>query len=391
MPILFPFDPDWASSVEVEIAYKTETLTSRNYREQRIALRDQPRKTIRFEVTAMRDVYRRFMEEVSARHQAEWVVPEITRTAITSAATLSGAVTVAFDARPGWIAPLSWIVVKAPSGLLLRQVTAVTSTAAAFAVPLPEVTPLGTEVYPGLVGRLAQSIRASTPTNAVLSGRVELMGDPGANVYEGDSVAPLVFNGRELWLRRSNWATVPSVDFEGLLETVDYDMGVVTHFAPVPWNTRRVQREFLLKGVAEADEFTAFLHRMKGQRGEFYAPSGNHDFDLATGALAGSSALVVPGARVFDLFAANPTYRAVFVRFADGSYQANVVTGITMAGLDSRIAVATPWAQAVTQANARMVSWLHAMRLSTDSVTIGWLTRTVAQAKLTAQTIEDLP
>lgn len=391
MPELFPFEPDWASSVEVEIAYKTETIESRIYREQRIALRTQPRKTVRFDVALMRDDYRRFVQRIAAKQQAEWVIPELTRFVKTSAGAASGAVTLAFMARPAWAAAQSWVVLRAPSGLLLRQIVSVTSTTVTFAVPIPEVMPSGMEVYPGLVGRLSQGIRATTPTNTALKASVELLGDPGSNVYEGPTTAPLTFNGRELWLRKSNWGSVPTLDFEGMLETGDYGRGVLTHFSAVPWNTLKIQREYVLRGQADADDFTAFLHRMKGQQGEFYAPSGSPDFDLSTGALAGSSALVVPGSTVFDLFAADPTYRAVFVRYADGSYQANVVTAITAAGPNTQLAVATPWAQAVTVENTRMVSWLYAMRLSSDNVTIEWLTNRVARAKLTAHTLEDLP
>ena len=390
MPFLFPFEPDWASPVEVEIAYKTEVLTSRVYREQRLALRSQPRKSIRFEVTALRSTYQNFMQQLVARQQAEWVVPEVVRPAFANSAS-SGATSLVFPVRPAWARPQSWVVVKLPSGLQLRQVAAVTATDISFAVPLPEAVPAGTAVFPGLIGRLSQSMSGSTPTNAALKGTVELAADPGANFYEEETSAPLSFNGRELWLRRSNWATVPSLDFEGRLETLDYDRGGVSHFSPVSHNVLRVQREYVIKGQTEAQEFTAFLHRMKGQRGEFYAPSGSHDLNPSIGAAAGSSFLDVPGTEIAAIFAASPVHRAVFVRFADGAHQANAVTGITVVGPNSRIAVASPWSQAVSAGNARMVSWLYAMRLSADTVTIEWLTDSVARAKLAAQTLEDLP
>lgn len=390
MPFLFPFEPDWSSPVEVEIAYKTEVLTSRNFREQRLALRSQPRKSIRFEVTALRSVYQKFMQQIAARQQAEWVVPEIVRPAFADGAA-SGATSLSFPARPVWVRPQSWVVVKLPSGLQLRQVLTATTTAFTFATPLPEAVPAGASVFPGLIGRLSQSMSGSTPTNAALKGTVELAADPGANFFEEETVAPITFNGRELWLRRSNWGTVPSLDFEGRLETVDYDRGVVTHFSPVIHNVLRVQREYVARGHAEAQELTSFLHRMKGQRGEFYAPSVSHDLDPSVGAAAASSFLDVPGTETATLFAASPVHRAVFVRFADGSYQANVVTGITVSGSNSRIAVANPWTQAVSSGNARMVSWLYAMRLSADTVTMEWLTDSVARAKLAAQTLEDLP
>lgn len=390
MPFLFPFEPDWGNSVQVEIAYKTEIIESRGYREQRLALRRQPRKTISFQVTALRENFLTFMRRVATQQQAEWVIPEITRAAETSATAFSGATSVQLGSAQPWASVGSWIVIRASSGLLIRQLTAVAGTVLSFAAPLPAALALGSEVYPGLIGRLSQSIRMKTPTNNIVQGTIELSADPGANVYEVETVAPLTFNGRELFLQRSNWGAVPSVDFEGFLETVDYGRGVVSHFIPVNWNVVKTQREYMLRGPDEANEFTAFLHRMKGQQGEFYTPSGSMDFNLSIGALATETILDVPGSEVFDLYEESPVHKAIWVRFSDGSWQANRVLSIAMAGPNSRITVLDPWDQDVSSDNARIVSWLSAYRLSVDTVSLDWLTRKVSRAKLTMQTVEDL-
>lgn len=209
MPFLFPFEPDWGNSVQVEIAYKTEIIESRGYREQRFALRRQPRKTISFQVTALRENFLTFMRRITTQQQAEWVIPEITRAAETSATAFSGATSVQLGSAQPWASVGSWIVIRASSGLLIRQLTATAGTVLSFATPLPATLALGSEVYPGLIGRLSQSIRMKTPTNNIVQGTIELSADPGANVYEVETVAPLTFNGRELFLQRSNWGPCP--------------------------------------------------------------------------------------------------------------------------------------------------------------------------------------
>lgn len=390
MPFLFPFEPDWGDPVEVEIAYKTEVIASRSYREQRIAVRVQPRKTVKLRVTALRDVFTNFLRRVAVQQQAEWVLPEITRAAHMTLAAESGDTSVQIDAARPWAAVGAWIVLRAPSGLLMRQLTGVAGGVLSFAAPLPEDIPALAEVCPGLIGRLSQNIRATMPTNSALRATIEFVADPGSNVYEGETTPDHVFNGRELFLRKANWGSVPNVEFQGFLETGDTGRGVLSHFIPVDWNAAKTQLEFVVRGTEDADDLTAFFHRMKGQQGEFYHPSPTKDFDLSIGASLGDLFLDVPGVEVFDLYAASTVHKAVWVKYRDGSWQANVIDEITVAGADSRITVVDPWAQDVNEDNVSRVSWLLVHRLSVDTMQIGWLTRHVARTKLTMQTIEDL-
>ena len=71
MPYLFPFPHNWSASLKVDVSYKTEIIQSRIMREQRLALRSQPRKQITLSVSPSSSDLRLFLAQMAARQQME--------------------------------------------------------------------------------------------------------------------------------------------------------------------------------------------------------------------------------------------------------------------------------------------------------------------------------
>jgi len=390
MPFLFPFVHNWSASYKIDIGYKTEVIESRVFREQRFALRTQPRKKVTIGIALDGLQLRSFLALMSARQQSEWVIPEITRAALLNAITFSGSGVLSFAVAPAWAVAGAYVVIKTPTGNAMFTVVSVLGAAVSVTPNAVVDLPIGTKVYPGLVGRLDQSLKGSLLTNTVGTVTVSLDADPGLNTYEAEATAPVSFNGRELFLTKPNWRTSPSLSLDGNLETIDYGRGRVVHNAPVNWNVETLRLEFLRRDAAEAGTLTSFFHRMKGQQGEFYMPTWGSDFDITTGALSGATVLNVPTTTSFDLFAASTVYKAAIIFFKDGSYQANRLVSITNVSGVSRHTFATTFPQAVNPTTVKLMCWLPAWRLAIDTLTLEWLTGTIAQAQLTMQTIEDL-
>jgi hypothetical protein len=280
MPFLFPFEPNWNNSFRVELAYKTEIITSRAFREQRIAQRTQPRKSVSFTITPRRGRLATFLDDMAARQQADHVVVEPTRWFTTSLESLAGsnAMTAAGAAMPAWVAAGAYLVVVGTAGQEMVQVVNVTGMEIVLDEPLGADVLAGSRVYPGLVGRFDQSLRGQLFTNTVGQFSVAFNADPGLNVYEAEVAAPATFNGRELFLESPNWRSPLALTLEGLLETTDYGRGRVEHHSPVAFNRLGLRLDFLGRSPANVESLVQFFHRMKGQQGEFYMPTWGDDF-----------------------------------------------------------------------------------------------------------------
>ena len=90
MAIIFPYEPDWSTAVEMEREYKTEITTSRDLTEQRKAHRQNPRRTVSFDVRSNRARGEDIMEYLEANAQQPFWVPDPTRSALLGDAVLVG-------------------------------------------------------------------------------------------------------------------------------------------------------------------------------------------------------------------------------------------------------------------------------------------------------------
>ncbi len=390
MAILFRYQHNWASSLKIDHEFKTSILTSRIYREQRIAERIAARKTVAIDLAIMGAGYTDKLQTIVQLLQAESIMPEFTRRLDLVSTGGSDPAEFALATVPGWIEPGATVVFDDGTN---REAAVVASVAGSIVTLMADAAFdwfVGDGwVMPGLIGRFKQSVNISTMTSAAGKATMEFMVDPGDS-HEEDTSAPLTFNGRELWMNRPNWLSPVGQDITGRLETLDFDRGVVSHYSPVTWNARGWKAAYVGKTSAEAEALLAFWHRLRGQQGEFYMPTWQDDLSLAIGAAGGASALVVPGTLVSQLFAGSPVYKAVMVLFRDGTYQANRVTAITDNGTNTTLTMAAPWGQAVNSTTALKVCWLPVWRSATDTLTIEWLTRTVAQCQMSFVAIEDL-
>lgn len=393
MAILFRYDHNWSEPYRIDHEFQTSILTSRKMREQRIAERIAPRKTVSMEVVGVGDTLIELQESAAAFLQAEWIMPEFTRRITLDSTGGASAGEIAYMGDiPAWITPGATIVLDDGSNRESAEIFAVDTGTGI--ITLAADTALdwfvgGGNAYPGLIGRFDQTLRFGLKTNTKAVISAEYRVDPGDD-HEEDTSAPLTFNGRELWMKKPNWIESVNLDFTGFLETMDFGRGVVEHYSPVPWNGRNWKATYLGKDSAAAEELLAFWHRLKGQQSEFYMPTWQDDLSLSIGAAAAATTLVVPGTRVKSLFSGSTVYKAIIALFRDGTYEAKVVSGITDNGVNSTLALTSGWSKAVNSTTALRVCWLPVWRSATDTLTMEWQTRTVAQCQFSFAVTEDL-
>ncbi|MBW7946291.1 MAG: hypothetical protein H3C60_07595, partial [Sphingomonadaceae bacterium] len=76
MTRFWPLAPNWRNSVPYDHEFRTETLVSRAGREQRIALRNEPRRVFSFLTTCHKDQYRALARNLTAGQSEDWWVAD---------------------------------------------------------------------------------------------------------------------------------------------------------------------------------------------------------------------------------------------------------------------------------------------------------------------------
>jgi hypothetical protein len=389
---VWSFLPNWAQSFRVTREYRTDIFTSRSKREFRRATRSTPRRSFDFEAIMQGDDLREFNAMMSGVGNKPFIMPDWTRTAVLSSASASGTSTLNFAALPSWAVAGRALFLR--GGAQVRPtavyVNSIAGSNVVLSAPLTATWPIGTTVMPGPVGLLDSELKVRNPVNNIGVVAVSFSVDPTSEPAEVPAAAAVTFNNREVCLLRPNWANDIDQTFIWPSESIDFKRGRVAEYFPFDFPSRLRRASFIAANVTESLEIEDILTRMKGQRGDFYMPTGENDLPPIASLTSGGSTLTVAGTFTDDHYSGSKVFKAICVVKRDGTRLYRNVTGIATSGSNSVLTVNTPWPSTITSAEVLMVSWMPVWRFASDTLAMEWVTNTVARADQTLRMLEDL-
>lgn len=255
--------------------------------------------------------------------------------------------------------------------------------------------PVGTRVYAALSGYVDPAVQVTRITNNVARVNLRFGVTPLSEKWIEPPVAPNTFNGRELFLKRPNWAQEVASTAQHEVDEIDYDRGGIFRVSPVTFGTENRRATYLNRDADEAQLLLDLFLRMRGRQGEFYMPTWEYDFAPKDAVSSGSASMRVAGTTLADCYGDSTVHKAMFVMLQDGSLIFRKVLSVSIVsdggGTDSAITISGSWDTSFTADNIVMCGWMPVWRLASDELTVEWVTNTVAQVQLTVQTVEDLP
>ena len=388
----WPFVPNWRAPFAVTREYRTDTINTRSRREQRRALRTTPRRAFEFEVLLHSADLREFNGLMALAQNKPFIMADWSRRAELSVAAILGGATLTFAAIPGWIVAGRALFLY--DGAARPQPVIVASVAgnvATLTVALLGGWAAGSTVLPGAVGFLSPETTKQRVTSAVATVAVQFSVESASEPATAPPAPAVVFNGREVCLARHNWDEGASVTLNWGAEIVDFQRGAIAYAQPFTFPLETARASFLAATVAEARAFEDLFDRMKGQRGEFYLPSGENDLPPKLGLTGGSATLRIAGTNTALHYNGSAVYVAICVTLRDGSQIYRSVSGIAIDGVDSVVTVTAPWSATVALASIARIAWMPVWRFGSDAMTMEWVTGSVAQLDMALQMLEDLP
>lgn len=390
---VFRFPPNWGEGIREIWEYKTEVISARSGREQRIAQRVTPRKTFEFSVAAYGD-RRRALDRTFDRYQhIAHAFPDFARRVYTLAEMPAGTGAVPVSAIQQWMSVGVPVFVIAGREIRLRYLGPVDEMAGTvgFGDNLPVAWPAGTSICPAIVGYLDNAIQSRRLTNDVAVSAVRFESKPGYESPLEPDDAPTVYADREVFLEAHNWSEPVQLTFEREVESIDFDRGVVERFAPVGYGSRLTRLAFLNRDRAAADALLHFFARMRGQQGEFWRPTFEPDMTMAASATSGSSNLRVAGTDIYDDYVGSAVFKAVMIQLNDGTRLFRQIANMFVDGANTVLQLTESWPYSVSPADVAMISWMPVCRLAGDAITVEWVTDSKSRCQMTLRTIETLP
>jgi hypothetical protein len=390
-----PLVPNWERPFEVTYNFKTEVITSRSGKEQRRAHRIWPRKTLSYTASPTGAQLRDFNALMDKWLNNVIVIPEVPMQAVVAATSDPGEVIVTLtENAPSWIVDDATVIFSYRGVYETRTIDAVSGTQITLTGASALSWPAGTKVHPARAGRFAVNIRSQRLTNTAAEVAFEMQVTPGSEPVIAPPSAPQSFNGRELFLLKPNWSELPEITFESDRDTVDFEKGRIETFVPVAFNRRLMRFTYTGRDFAQVDLLREHFFRMRGQQGEFYAPTWERDVVPKGVNPATSNSIRINGTDFAGLFEDSTVHKAVMIEYVDGTFQYTVVQDIYTVddsdGLDSVIQTEDALDQDVSSANISRISWLLVWRYAADALTVEWMTNAVGRCQVTFRTLEDL-
>lgn len=391
---LWPYGPNWSNGYNVTLEYKTDMTVSRSGMERRRALRMTARKTIEFTALVRGEQQRAFNRLMLTWQNRTFYFPEITRRVNTITEMAAGTSSVTVDGTANWLIAGQSVMLIDGQTSDLRRVETVIGEVVTFASKSVRVWPTGTRLHPALEGNIAAETAVSGLTNAVSTVAILFEVRAASELPLADTAPEVLFNGREVFLRKPNWAQPVETTHSFPSELLDYGRGTTTRYRPIDFQTRFRRATFLGRNSVEVQKIEDFFRRMKGQRGEFYMPTGENDLPLKLAVAADTNTIRTQGIDVVIDWLGDRVNKAIRIQFEDGRQLFAKVLAVGEVndsdGRDSLIYVESRWPFAFNPSEVTMISWMPLWRHATDLLSIEWVTDSVAQIALSLRTLPDL-
>lgn len=390
-----PLKPNWSSSqgYRVQYEFKTEIIESRSGREQRIALRSQPRQSLNYQSMVRADQFRAIKGLLWQWHPYAFVQPDFAAYIDLDVPMEAGDTAFVPAVAVSWMVAGQSLLFVNGTDQEIRRIGSVDVDGVNLRPDSNRAWPADTRVYLALAGNLPNEVTLNHPTNDIAELGVSFEVTPGSLQRLPPPAAPLTFNGRELFLLKPNWGRPVSRPRIHPVEIIDFDRGLTSRFVPIKFGTMAHRANYLGRNQAGATQLIDFFRRMRGRQGEFYMPTWEKDFVLKEPSSSGSQTLMVEGFDFYSQYVGSTVMKVVYVMLLDGTVLTRVVSGMTLVndGADTLISVTGAWGTTISEATTVLTGWLPVWRLSSDNLTVDWRTDSVAEIQLTMETIEDLP
>ena len=384
--VVFGFQPNWREPVIESLEWLTDILESHNGTEQRLALRQFPRRAMRylftFETPNKVSMFEGYLFGWQAKVFAlpVWTDWRPLAVNLPVGSTSVSTYTSFLDYGPGsmlilWRDYAHWEVV---------DVASFTASAITFKKPTTMPWRIGDRLAPVRLARLGKSIQVSRPTSSLAEATLSFFYEVPTAVAQnriGTSTWPQ-YQGLDVLTQPPN-ATEDGEDaFECDMETVDVGKGPWAVYGHTDCGVP-VSRSYrwLLKSRQEIANFLAFLEARRGRHVPFWMSSWSMDLELLQALGSADTTLLVKAIAYTQILKHHANRSDLVFYFQDGSAPVfKHITGSVDPGNGTEvIALDSSFGRILAPTDFKAISFLTFGRLEGDSIEISWHSDSIAE------------
>lgn len=378
--IAWTWAADWSETIVERLDWSTDVITAYDGTEQRIQLRQWPRRAIEFAFSAEGRQRRRLEAALYGWGARVWALPVWTDGQQLTADVEPGdlvlpAATTHRDFRAGGL-----VMLLAEDGR--HEVVEIESVAAStltLARPVIDAWPAGScTIYPARTARLPSGHGLRRFSGEFAFGRVRM---DLQDVSEWPSAVETTYRGRPVLTEAPDWTGAPDVEFTRKLAALDFGTGLRA-YADESDKPEIVQaHRWFLDGRAKVAAFRSWLYARAGKFSAVWVPTWVNDLVMLSSIGAAGTSFTVENASYTRQIGARVHRRDVRIELVTGQVFYRRITGAAEVDDDTEtISIDTALGVAVTPADVSRISFMSLCRLDGDGVELAWFTGDMAQA-----------
>lgn len=390
--IIWPFGPNWSGGIAESFDWMTDVFTSYSGNEQRISLRSKPRRSFEYSTWVKGAEAALLRNLLWGWQNRNYALPLWADRTELGAPAANGEImlTVATSNR-GFFPGGLLAIVKGAFEYEVVEILEVEDGQVVLARGLERSWEALTDVFPVNICRMPTTVSSRRLTDSVEEVSIVFDADPTqTNPMIPSAPAQEVLAGREVVLRKPNWARPVDIQSHFEYNLIDFSVGAVLadptrEFAQV---SRRFQ--WVLKSKAEVDDFKALLGRLKGRQTPVYLPTWFEDFQLHEEISAANVSVPVKDNAFRDMVGYDSAQGAlmILVKGASPIIRQIDVVGTNSAG-DTVLQLTEEVGVDLTFSSVKRLSLVHLCRLASDRVTVNWVSDSVATVEATFITVRE--
>ncbi|MEC7118662.1 MAG: hypothetical protein VXW65_02010 [Pseudomonadota bacterium] len=369
--MLWTIPADWSTPIIERLEFKTDVMLAYNGAEQRIALRQTPRRWLEFAYLIDGAHARRAFEAKLWSHGAQaWQLPIWTDATAATAAISNGATVIALDAQyRDFVAGGHAALIDGERHLVVEIV----SVAADQIVvnPIAGDWPIETTVVPVRSAYLEPQQQVTRFTGDAVYNVARFMLD---DVSEYPAAAPeVLYRSEPVLTMPSNWMDDITVDYQRKMSVVDFQIGGMYRDDETGQPVLVQSHHWVLASRAQISAFRGWLYAQRGRFKGIWLPSFLPDFDLVAPVTDSSLQINVGNHGYTDLYQIDKNRRDLRIELSGGIILYRRITASTVIDPQTeQITLDTALGVAVAPADIERISLMSYCRLDTDAIELAW-------------------
>lgn len=384
--MLWKIPANWSSPIIERLEFKTDVLLAYDGSEQRIALRQSPRRYFEFGFLVPTLIERQKLEAaISANGSQAWDLPIWTdSTPCTSAISHGDVVIYADTIGRDFVAGGKALLLATNGNSLIINISTLTDTQLNLSSAVVGSWPIETAVIPLRTAYLEQSQQISRFTGSAIYGVVRFLCD---DISNWSTATETIYRDYPILTTASNWSQDITTDYQRKMQIVDFGVGGIYRDDESSLPVFIQSHHFVLDSRQKITDFRKFLYSRRGRLNALWIPTFMPDLTFVA---FSSVYLDVVNIDYTTLYNQSINRRDIRIELTNGNiYYRRIVASTVISGTVERLTLDSVLGVSLTAADVEKISFMMFGRLDTDAIELAWSYGDYVDVKLNFRSVNN--